>query len=104
MTPEQLVDVILGGVGVLVQLLIAYFPGFSDWYQNLPNKGLVALAFDVAFGGVLFAIACVPVLAALFNVGLVCDVPSFFLLLRAVFIIATTQQLTYLVTKSTINK
>jgi len=99
MTPEQLVTVILGSVGVALQIAFMYLPKFKDWYQNHPQKGLVALAFNVGFGAVYFAFACVPFLADLLKIGLTCDVSGAWVFVQAVFLMLTSQQLTYLVLK-----
>ena len=95
MTPEQLSTVILGGIGVGLQLAFMYFPKFSDWYQNHPQKGLIALAFDVAFGAAYFGLACVPLLSDLLKVQLTCDASGAFVLLQAIFLIAVSQLTTY---------
>jgi len=100
MNPEQLSNYILAGVGVLLQLAFMYVPRFKDWYANHPNKGLVALGFNVAFAGVYFALACVPVLASLLGIALTCDLAGGWTLLQAIFILATSQQLAYLFTKN----
>jgi len=99
MTPEQLVAVILAGVGVILQLAFMYFPGFKDWYQNHPQKGLIALAFDVGFGAAYFALACVAFLADLLNIALTCDASGAWVFIQAVFLIVTSQQMAYLVLK-----
>ena len=95
MTPEQLSELILGIAGVIMQLLFQYVPRVSDWFQNLPNKGLVALALDVIVGAALFGIACSPFAAEL-GVGLACETATVFLLLKAIFILAVGQQGAYL--------
>jgi hypothetical protein len=99
MTPEQLSAVILSGVGVALQLAFMYFPKFSDWYQSHPNKGLIALAFDVAFGAAYFGLACVPFLADLLKIGLACNAADGFVLLQAIFMIAVSQLGTFLFLK-----
>lgn len=100
MTPEQLVTIILGILGVLLQLALKYAPKLSDWYQNSPNKGLLALAFSVGIGAVYFGLSCTPYAAQL-KIALACTQNGVFTLLNAIFIIATTQQVTYLVTRNT---
>jgi hypothetical protein len=94
-TPQELVTIILGILGVLLQLAFQYLPKFSDWYQNQPNKGTLALAFSVGIGAVYFGLSCTP-FAAQLKIALSCTQDGIFVLLNAVFIIATTQQLTYL--------
>ena len=95
MTPNDLATLIMGIAGVLLQLVIQYLPVVSDWYQNLPNKGLAALVLDVVVGAALFGISCSPFAAEL-GVGLVCETATVFLLLKAIFILAVGQQGAYL--------
>lgn len=95
MTPEQLANFILGATGVVIQLLFTYVPGFSDWYQNQSQKGLIALGFNVAFAGAYFALGCVPFVAQYFEMALACDWPSAFLVAQAIFVIAVSQQAAY---------
>lgn len=94
-TPEQLVTIILGILGVLLQLAMMYLQTFSNWYQNHPNKGTLALAFSAGIGAAYFGLSCTPY-AAQFKIALACTQDGVFTLLHAIFIIATTQQLTYL--------
>jgi hypothetical protein len=98
MTPEQLVTVILGILGILLQLALQYWPAVHDWYQNSPQKGLLALGLSAVIGAVYFALSCTP-FAADFKIALSCDKAGVFTLLNAIFVIATTQQLTYLVNR-----
>jgi len=100
MTSEQLSTLILGTAGVFIQLIFKYFPSISSWYQNQVNKGLIALAVDFLVGALIFVFACVPLLQEQFNIPLVCDIDSGFLLLKALFVIAVSQQTTYLVTRN----
>lgn len=94
-TPEQLVTIILGILGVLLQLAMMYLPTFSNWYQTHSNKGTLALAFSALIGATYFGLSCTPY-AAQFKIALACTQDGVFTLLHAIFIIATTQQLTYL--------
>lgn len=98
-TPEQLVTIILGILGVLLQLAFRYLPKFSDWYQSQTNKGAIALAFSAGIGGVYFALSCSPYAAQL-KIALACTQDGVFTLLNAIFIIATTQQLTFLFSRN----
>ena len=99
MTPEQLVIVILGVLGVLIQLAIKYANPVYAWYENHPQKGLVTLGFDALIGAAYFGLSCTPY-GAQFKVALTCDQNGLFTLLNAIFIIATAQQVTYLVTRT----
>jgi len=96
MTPDQLVLVILAILGALLQLALMYAPKFSDWYQNSPNKGLLALAFSAVIGGIYFALSCSP-FAADFNIALSCTKDGVFTLVQAIYVIAITQQAAFLI-------
>lgn len=96
MTSEQLVTVILGILGVCLQLAFQYGGGFADWYQNHPQKGLLALAFSAGIGAAYFGLSCTPYAADL-KIALSCDQAGVFTLLNAVFVIAVSQQTSYLV-------
>jgi len=98
-TPEQLVTIILGILGVLLQLAMRYPSKFSKWYQAHPDKGVLALAFSAVIGAAYFGLSCTPY-AAQFKIALACTQDGIFTLLHAIFIIATTQQLTYLYSRS----
>jgi len=99
MTPEQLVTVILVVLGVLIQLAIKYANPVYMWYENHPQKGLVTLGLDALIGASYFGLSCTPYVSE-FNIALTCDQAGLFILLRAIFIIATAQQMTYLVTRN----
>ena len=99
MTPEQLATVILGVLGVLIQLAIKYANPVYEWYNSHPQKGLVTLGFDALIGAAYFGLSCTPY-AAQFKIALACDQAGVFTLLNAIFIIATTQQVTYLFTRN----
>lgn len=99
MTAEQLVVVILGILGIILQLALKYAPKVSEWYEAHPQKGLVALGLSVLIGAAYFGLSCTPY-AAQFKIALACSQDGAFVLLNSIFIIATSQQLTYLVTRS----
>jgi hypothetical protein len=96
MTPDKLVTVILGILGVALQLAFQYGGKFADWYQSHPQKGLLALTFSIVIGAVYFGFSCTPYVADL-KIALTCDRAGVFTLLQAIFIIATSQQVSYLV-------
>ena len=98
MTTEQLSVVILGIFGVVLQLVLKYAPGVSTWYQNSANKGTIALVASAVIGAVYVGLACTP-FAAQLGISLACSQDSIFVLLKAIFLLATTQQLTYLYTR-----
>ena len=98
-TPEQLVTIILAILGVLLQLAMMYLPKFSDWFQKHPSKGTLALAFSAGIGAVYFGLSCTPYAAQL-KIAMACTQDGIFTLLHAIFIIATSQQMTYLYSRS----
>lgn len=98
MAPSEVASLLLGIVGVALQLVFKYVPKVSDWYQKQENKGLLMLGFVAAVAAVYFGLACTP-LAGQFGIGLTCTVPDLFVLLRALFIIAGSQSITYLYTR-----
>ena len=98
MSPENLVVLILGILGVILQLALKYAPKVSAWYEVHPQKGLVALAASVVIGAVYFGLSCTPY-AAQFRIALSCNQDGAFTLINSIFIIATSQQMTYLVTR-----
>jgi len=97
MSPEDLAVLILGIVGVVLQVVFRYLPKLSDWYAAQENKGLLMLAFVIATGGIYFGLSCSP-FAADFGIAISCDQPGAFALLKAIFIIASGQSLAYLYT------
>jgi hypothetical protein len=103
MTPEQLSVLILAIVGAALQLIFRYFPAAANWYQAQANKGPLMLAFVAVTGGILFALSCTPY-AAQFGISLACETATIFTLLKAIFIVATSQQLVYLYTRNTAKK
>ena len=96
MTPDQFVVVILAILGALLQMAFMYAPKFSDWYQSSPNKGLLALGASAVVGLAYFGLSCTP-FAAQFNIALACNSDNAFVLLRAIYIIAITQQAAFLI-------
>ena len=100
MTPEQLSTTILAIVGIFLQLIFKYAPKAADWYQNHANKGALMLGMVVATGGLYYAVACSP-FAAQLGIAIACSTDSVFLLLKAIFIVASSQQLAYLFTRGT---
>lgn len=99
MNPEELSIVVLGIVGVILQLLFLYVPKVKTWYEAQPNKGLLMLGFTVLIGAIYFALGCTS-LAIQLGIATTCDVNGLFAMLKALFIVATSQQLTYLYTRN----
>lgn len=98
MNATELSTLILSVVGVVLQLIFKYAPKVSDWYQNQANKGVLMLAFVVLTAGIMFALSCSP-FAARLGISLSCTTDTVFQLLKAIFIVASSQQLTYLYTR-----
>ena len=96
MTPEQFVSLILVVFGVILQLAFQYAPKFSDWYQSNANKGLLAFVFSAVIGGVIAGLACSPYAAQL-NIQLACDANTVWVYLKAIYLIAITQQAAFLI-------
>lgn len=97
MTPEQLSVVILGIVGVLLSLVFKYWAPAKSWFDAQPHQGLLMLAFCVIVGGVYFALSCTP-FGALVGVSLECSAAGAFVLVKAIFIVATSNQIAFLTT------
>jgi len=95
-TPEQLVTIILGILGVLIQLALLYVKPLHDWYQNHTNKGLIALGISAGIGAIYFGLSCTPFGADL-NIALACTKADAFTLVRAIYMIAITQQTAFLI-------
>jgi hypothetical protein len=96
---ENLASVLLGVVGVGLSLLFSYVPGAKAWLSTFQNKGAVMLTIVAGVAAVYFGVACTP-FAGQFNITLACSQDSVFELLKALFIIASGNQLTYLYTKT----
>jgi hypothetical protein len=101
MTPTELSVVILAIVGAGMQIAFRYAPRFSQWYQSLENKGAYALGFSALAGLAYFGLSCTPYAAQL-NIAITCTTDSIFALLQSIFIIASSQQLTYLFTRKSV--
>jgi len=95
---EQTATILLGIVGVLLQLAFKYAPKVSAWYQAQSNKGAVMLGFVVLTAALYFGVSCTPY-AATFHISLACSDQGVIELLKAVFYIASGQSLTYLYTR-----
>ena len=95
-TAPELVTIILGIVGVVLQLLYRYAPKLSDWYQSRPNKGLWALGLDAIVGAAYYGLSCTSY-AAQWKIALSCTQDGLFVLINAIYIIALTQQLTFVI-------
>jgi len=100
MAPTELSTTILAIVGIALQLIFKYIPATADWYQNHANKGALMLGMVALTGGAYYALACSP-FAAQLGIAIACDQASVFTLLKAIFIVASSQQLAYLFTRGT---
>jgi len=90
--------VILAIVGAVLSLIFTYVPTAKVWLDAYANKGLIMLGFVVLVSLVYFGLACSPFATDL-NINLACTQAGAFELARAVFVIASTNQLTYLFTR-----
>lgn len=95
---ENLAVVILGIVGVVLSLTFSYVPNARAWLDARDNKGAAMLALVVVTALVYFGLSCSPY-AANFNITLACSRDGVFDLLKALFIIASGNQLAFLYTK-----
>lgn len=91
-------EILLGIVGAILSLMFTYLPGLKAWLDSQLNRGLIMLAFCVLVAAVYFGLACSPWAAAL-KIILTCDQNGFVEMLKAVFVIASSNQITYLMTK-----
>ena len=94
-TPDYLAETLLGLVGVGLSLAFKYVPKLKGWFDNFKHQGLLMLSLVVVAGGVYLALACTPY-AAEFGIELACGESSAFMLIKAIFIVAVGNQLTYL--------
>ncbi|MBI5942886.1 MAG: hypothetical protein HY864_00840 [Chloroflexi bacterium] len=98
MTPTELSALILAIVGAVLQIVFRYAPRVSQWYQAHENKGLLMLVFVTVTGAAYVGLSCTPFAAEL-GIAVTCDKTTVFTLLRAIFIVASSQQLAYLFTR-----
>jgi hypothetical protein len=89
--------VLLGIVGAVLSLIFSYLPAAKAWFDGLANKGLVMLAMVLGVGAVYFGLACSPFAVDL-NIVTTCDKAGVIALLKAIFVIASGNQLAYLFT------
>ena len=93
--PEHLAEILLGAVGVALSLAFRYVPKLKVFFDGVKNKGVLMLALVVVFGGIYLALACTPY-AAVLGIAVGCGETSVFVLLKAIFYIASGNQLAYL--------
>jgi hypothetical protein len=96
---NTLASIILGIAGVILSLIFSYFPVAQKWYDAQSNKGLLMLAFNVIVAGAYFGLSCTP-FAAQFHISVSCDQNGVFNMLQALFVMASSNQLTLLFSKS----
>ncbi|MBT7991049.1 MAG: hypothetical protein HN769_14365 [Anaerolineae bacterium] len=94
-TPEQLADILLVTLGSVLSLAFKYVPKWKTWFDGFSHQGLLMLGLIVVTGGAMLALSCTPYAAQL-GIVLACGETSFFVLIRAVFIIGAGNQMTYL--------
>jgi len=99
MTAENLSQLLLGIVGVGIQLAFMYVPKLKDWYERQTNKGLIMLGVTFGVTLIYFGLSCTS-LAVLLGIVLTCNIEGAYLALQAFFLIAVSQQMTYLYTRN----
>lgn len=90
-------NVILGILGAVLSLVFSYFPAAKSWLDGFENKGLVMFGAVVVVAGAYFALGCSPFAADL-KITVTCDKAGVFDLLKALFVIASGNQLAFLFT------
>ena len=95
MSPIDISNVLLFVLGVLLSLVFTYVPEAKAWFQGLPHQGLAMLGMVVLIGALYFGLSCTP-FAVYLHITITCEASSVFSLLEAIVIIATGNQLTYL--------
>jgi hypothetical protein len=91
---NELSTIILGIAGVVLSLIFSYIPAVKTWYDAQANKGALMLGFNVIIAAVYFGLSCTPYAAQL-NIGVSCDQPGLLILLQALSVIATANQVAY---------
>ena len=94
MTPDYFAEILLGLAGAALSLVFKYVPKAKSWFESFAHQGVLMLGIVVLFGGVYLALACTPYAAQL-GIQLACGEASLFVLLKAIFIIASGNQLAY---------
>jgi len=92
---ENLAVVILGVVGVVIQLVFKFMPVVKQWYEKQVNKGPIMLAVVAVVSVIYFGLSCTS-LGAEFGVTVSCTQAGVVALAKAIFLIASGNQLTYL--------
>lgn len=90
--------VILGIVGAILSLVFSYVPAARVWLEGQDNKGMVMLALVLVVSGVYFALSCSPFAADL-GIAIQCSRAGFIDLGKAIFVIASGNQLAFLYSK-----
>lgn len=91
MTPEELSIAISTALGVILSLVFSYWPAAKAWLDAREDKRLIMLGFCVVLAAGWYGLSLTP-LAAQLGIAQM-DV---FVFLRALFLIASGSQLTYL--------
>lgn len=92
-------SVILGIVGAILSLVFSYIPAARVWLERQPNKGLFMLAMVFSVSFVYFGLACSPFAADL-GIRLECSRAGVIELCKAIFVIASGNQLAFLYSKA----
>lgn len=99
MSPIDISNVLLFVLGVLLSLAFTYIPEAKAWYGGLAHQGLAMLGMVVLISLAYFGLSCTP-FAVQLHIAITCELSSAFNLLQAIVIIATGNQLTYLLAPS----
>lgn len=91
-------SVILGLAGVVLSLIFKYQPSVKEWFDRQSNKGLVMLGLVALVSLGYFGLSCLP-FGVQFGVTISCDQSSAIELIKAFFVIAIGNQLTFLYTR-----
>ena len=90
--------VILAIVGAVLSLTFSYYPKARTWLESFENKGAVMLALVLVVSAVYFALSCTPFAVDL-GVNISCTQDGVFDMLKALFVIASGNQLAFLYSK-----
>lgn len=99
MSPIEISNVVLFILGVILSLVFTYIQEAKAWLQGLKHGGLVMLGFVVLIAAAYFGLSCTP-WAVYLHIAIACSVASAFDVLQALVLIATGNQLAYLLVGS----
>ena len=86
--------------GVILSLLLTYFPKLKDWYANQTGrKALIVIGLTFLVSLAYFGLACVPSIAARLGIAVACTADGALDVLFAFGSALVASQATYLLTK-----